>query len=225
MGELELLRLNAPNLEALLVVVDCLPGPVAEEERQLWGSVQVQAGCLLELHLDLTAPSNLRIAPATCAHLRRLQVMGDEWQWGVVAELLHMGGPTLEVLNLGASLLLPSTLDPALFFLRLPTLQYLSLGSDLFLLLGRSLEAGEGRLSCPCLREVHVEYVLRAMEEVRLAAALLRGCPRLAVLQPIYHAVQVQVRDLSGTCGAQEGEEWRAAIAQLRLQYPRVNLM
>lgn len=188
------------------MVVDCLPAPVVEEEQQLWGSVQVESGSLVELHLDLTAPSNLRIAPATCKHLRRLQVMGDEWQWGVVAELLHMGGPTLEVLNLGSSLAsLPPTLDPALFFLRLPALQYLSVGSELFLPLGRNLGEGECRICCPYLREVHVEYILRAMEEVHLAAALLGGCPQLEVLQPIYHAVQVPVRE--PTCDT-EGEEW-----------------
>eukprot|EP00270_Netrium_digitus_P011910 TRINITY_DN3812_c1_g4_i2.p1 TRINITY_DN3812_c1_g4~~TRINITY_DN3812_c1_g4_i2.p1 ORF type:complete len:481 (-),score=90.46 TRINITY_DN3812_c1_g4_i2:90-1532(-) len=220
-ASLELLRINAPQLEEFSLVVDCFPPlDVRGADADLHALICIESGKLRDLHLDLTAPFNLRIRSTAIHGLKKLQVLGDDWPWETVDDLLAGCGHSLEVLSLCASLVLPPTLDPSSFFNRMPALKFLSLGPDSFDLLARCLISSTAptSLRAPCLEEVHVEYLVHSCDEVQLMEALLQGAPNMRLLQPIYNTMQMNTK------AEYTDEEFRHNLAQLQQKYPHVKL-
>ncbi|CAI7901254.1 unnamed protein product [Closterium sp. NIES-53] len=153
---LELLRLNAPNLEDLELEVDW--APEGRLEHELWGDIRIESGRLRRMSLELAAGFQFHANPDAFSQLTELklsltcyidpltaasihtslpplflsvfQLTGDDWSWGTVRAILDLCALSLEELSLTCYIdpLTAASIDTAsAFFSSLPSLRFLLL--------------------------------------------------------------------------------------------------
>ncbi|CAI7876330.1 unnamed protein product, partial [Closterium sp. NIES-54] len=125
---LELLRLNAPNLEDLELEVDW--APEGRLEHELWGDIRIESGRLRRMSLELAAGFQFHANPDAFSQLTELKLTGDDWSWGTVRAILDLCALSLEELSLTCYIdpLTAASIDTAsAFFSSLPSLRFLLL--------------------------------------------------------------------------------------------------
>ncbi|CAI5523450.1 unnamed protein product [Closterium sp. Naga37s-1] len=130
---LELLRLNAPNLEDLELEVDW--APEGRLEHELWGDIRIESGRLRRMSLELAAGFQFHANPDAFSQLTELKLTGDDWSWGTVRAILDLCALSLEELSLTCYIdpLTAASIDTAsAFFSSLPSLRFLLLCSSVY---------------------------------------------------------------------------------------------
>ncbi|GJP52892.1 hypothetical protein CLOM_g11975 [Closterium sp. NIES-68] len=214
---LELLRLNAPNLEDLELEVDW--APEGRLEHELWGDIRIELGDLRRMSLELAAGFNFHANPGAFSRLTVLTLTGDDWSWGTVRAILDLCALSLEELSLTCfidQLSIPSIDTATVFFSSLPSLRFVLLCPFIFYIMLATL-GDTTVIRAPSLEEFHLEYHDHAMAVIPFLAALLRGSPRLRCIQPMLTVPQEPGTDLLGD------KDFRRAIAQLQAEFPRVS--
>ncbi|CAI5489345.1 unnamed protein product [Closterium sp. Naga37s-1] len=214
---LELLRLNAPNLEDLELEVDW--APEGRLEHELWGDIRIESGRLRRMSLELAAGFQFHANPDAFSRLTELKLTGDDWSWGTVRAILDLCALSLEELSLTCYIdpLTAASIDTATaFFSSLPSLRFLLLCPSVYYVMIATL--GDTKvIRAPSLEEFHVEYHDHAMAVIAFLTALLRGSPRLRCIQPMVTVPQEPGTDLLGD------KDFRQAIARLQAEFPRVS--
>ncbi|GJP73410.1 hypothetical protein CLOP_g4127 [Closterium sp. NIES-67] len=214
---LELLRLNAPNLEDLELEVDW--APEGRLEHELWGNIRIESGDLRRMSLELAAGFKFHANPDAFTRLTVLTLTGDNWSWGTVRAILDLCALSLEELSLTCyidQLSMPSIDSAVAFFSSLPLLRFLLLCPSVYYVMIATL--GDAKvIKAPSLEEFHVEYHDHAMAVIPFLAALLRGSPHLRCIQPMVTVPQAPGTDLLGD------KDFRQEIARLQAEFPCVS--